>query len=88
MCCISKLPSPSVWLDTVRDFTGHQDSAKHKKNHIFKIYQKEKEKLLRNPHSLGLEIRVAEPDQGVEHNSEQVGLALIASWVSVHSLVE
>ena len=63
-----------MWLDTVSEFSGHQDSAKHKKNHIFKIYQKEKEKLLRNPHSLGLEVRVAEPDQGVEHNSEQVGL--------------
>merc|ERR1719309_1642752 len=73
VCCVG--------LETVAEYRIHLDTVKHKKNRVFQFYQHDKQNLLKNPHVLGLEIKLGEAGQGVVHTRDQ-GLITITTGPS------
>ena len=67
------------WASDLADLAKHKDTMKCRRNRLFRIYQvsrvaliksqtfellqNDKEKMLKNPHPLGLEVKIAEQEQ-------------------------
>jgi len=61
-------PVCGTWSADLVEMTKHKESMKHRRNRLFHVYQHDKEKMLKNPHPLGLEVKIAEQEQGVVHS--------------------
>ena len=55
---------------TSQQLEEHNKTGKHRQARLYKHYQLNSERLLKNPHDLGLEIELVEQDAGIEYGSE------------------